>query len=109
MTDKTDIVIELVKGLRDDAREHRTEMRDHQKESKNWHLHTNDRLTAIEIDLREHKEGVIQNRSVITKVVKRLDVVEEPSKVISVLKKWLLGAAAVAAAIITISKLMGLF
>ena len=42
-------------------------------------------IARIEVDLKEHKEGVIQNRGEIKETKKRVEVLEEPEKV----KYWL--------------------
>lgn len=57
-------------------------------------------------DLTEHKEGVIQNRGAINTHRSRLDKIEQPLSVKAV-AKWVISVGAVAAAIITIIKLVG--
>jgi len=116
MSDKLDMIYDLLKNDRKEAGEFRKEVRDSHKK-------TDDRLTKLEIQgeaqnisLDKHIEGVktlkqlhLDNVSRIKTIENDVVVLREPAKVMSVLKKWLLGAATVATAIITISKLMGLF
>jgi hypothetical protein len=104
--DKADLVLDVLKELREDQKDHRKEMQEHQKESINWHAKAESRLSNIEEDLREHKEGVIQNRKSISNLDKRASKLEQPLTVRSVVK-WVVSTGALAGAIITIMKLIG--
>jgi len=72
------VILEAVKALRGDQKEHREEMIEHQRETIEWHAKAESRLENIEDDLREHKEGVIQNRSLISDIEKRTTEIERP-------------------------------
>lgn len=115
MSDKVDMIYDLLKSSREETSAFRKEVRDSYKK-------TDKRLTELEIQgkaqnqsLDTHIEGVktlkklhLDNVNRIKDVETHIDVLEQPVKVMSVLKKWLIGTAAIAAAIITISKFMGL-
>ena len=79
----------LLRELKEDFREHRQDFHDHSTE-------THSRMTNIEKDLREHKEGVIQNRG-------RIERLEEPRKLLKLLKDWAGWIIAIAAAVSIIS------
>jgi hypothetical protein len=100
------LILEALKSLRDDQKEHRKEMQDHQKETVTWHAKAEARLGNIEDDLREHKEGVIQNRKSVAYLEARTAKLEQPLTVKTV-AKWIVSVGAVAGAIITIMKLVG--
>ena len=104
--DKTDLILDVLKELREDQKDHRKEMQEHQKESISWHAKAESRLSSIEEDLREHKEGVIQNRKSIANLDRRASRLEQPLTVKSVVK-WTVSVGALAGAIITIMKLVG--
>ena len=50
-----------------------------------------ERMTRIEEDLKEHKEGVQQNRA-------RIEVLEEPRKALAQIKRWAMWLITVSAA-----------
>jgi hypothetical protein len=52
------------------------------------------------VDLTEHKEGVVQNRE-------RIEKLEEPGKAFKLLKKYLLGAGAIAGSIYAVLRILG--
>ena len=54
---------------------------EHREDTAKWQYETSSRLELIEKDLREHKEGVIQNRSALKINNERLNKLEEPGKV----------------------------
>jgi hypothetical protein len=58
-----------------------------------------DRMSRIEDDLRDHKEGVIQNRS-------RIEKLEEPVKALGQIKRWSLWVAALAAGLTGLAKVL---
>lgn len=72
------IILEAIKALRGDQKDHRDEMLEHQRETIEWHAKAESRLENIEDDLREHKEGVVQNRANILGVEKRTTELERP-------------------------------
>lgn len=116
MSDKLDMIYDLLKSDREEAGEFRREVRDSHKK-------TDDRLTKLEVQgeaqnksLDTHIEGVrtlkqlhLDNVNRIETVEEDVEVLKEPAKVMSVLKKWIIGAGAVAGALVAIAKAMGLF
>lgn len=67
---------------------------------------TNDRMGRIEVDLREHKEGVIQNRTRIEHLERhemsnesRINKLEDPGKALRLIKQWAGWVLAVGAAL----------
>ena len=56
-----------------------------------------DRMGRIEEDLRDHIEGVKQNRA-------RIEKLEEPGKALSMIKRWAVWVTAVGAAFAMITK-----
>lgn len=77
---------------------------------------TKDRLKRIEHDLREHKEGVIQNRAHIKALEKeqesilknrdRIELLERPRLALEQIKKWSVWIVAVGGAIGILCKYM---
>lgn len=53
---------------------------EHREETLRWQAEADHRLSNIETDLREHKEGVIQNRKSLKIFDVRLQILEEPKK-----------------------------
>lgn len=82
MAGKDDLIVDLLKEVREEQKTHSTI------------------LTEVQIDLAEHKEGVEQCRA-------RLDTLEEPRKAFKLLKKYLIGAGAIAASALAILKFLG--
>ena len=74
------IIYDLIKEVRDD-------IKGEKEDSIKWRAETSSRLLIIEEDLREHKEGVIQNRGVLAKQDKRIEILEEPGKTRTILYK----------------------
>lgn len=116
MSDKIDMIYDLLKQDREEAADFRKEVRDS-------HKTTNDRLTVLEA------QGQIQNQQ-LSEHIRRTEILEDlhginstridghdvkiaelekPRMVLSTVKKWLIGVAGIAGAILTISKFMGLF
>lgn len=105
MSDKNELIYEMLKELRQEQREHQKEMHEHQQESLKWHASTDHRLENLEEDMRRHIEGVMQNRDSVSILRKRVDVLEKPLAVKEVIKNIaILGAAA--GSILTIVKLI---
>lgn len=120
MTDKVDLIYDLLKEHKSDTAEFQKQVREdqkelketsekHKEETKSWQDDTSNRLDAIEKDLREHKEGVINNRKLLQIQDERLQLLEEPKKVFNTLKKWFVGLGAIAGAAVAIAKFFGLF
>ena len=57
-----------------------------------FRIESNERMGRIEDDLKEHKEGVMQNRA-------RIEVLEGPRKALDQIKKWAMWIIPVAAAV----------
>ncbi len=116
MSDKLDMIYDLLKQDREDASDFRKEVRES-------HKTTSERLSILEAQgqvqnqqLAEHmkRTEILENlhginSSRIDKNVKKIEELEKPKIVFSTLKKWLIGCAGIAGAILTISKFMGLF
>lgn len=124
MSDKTDIIYDMLKDMasrQDSDREKASEWREKLSE---WTGKTDSRLNGLEKsannledDMKTHIEGVVQNREAIKlnrefclenreNTDSRLDKLEESKKAWAYNKKWFLGAGTLAAALITILKLL---
>ena len=84
--DDSKIILSTLKMLQGDQKAHRDEMNQHQLETVSWHARAEERLGNIEGDLREHKEGVIQNRDSFLLIDKRTTELERPITVKTVAK-----------------------
>ena len=116
MSDKLDLIYDLLKADREEAATFRKEVRESHKE-------TGERLTKIEAldevqnqQLAEHMRRTevlenlhMSNEGKIGANTGRIEKLEEPGKALSLVKKWFLGAGAVAGAAVAIAKFMGLF
>lgn len=116
MGDKLDMIYDLLKQDREDASDFRKEVRDSHKD-------TGERLSVLEIQgqvqnqqLQEHIAGVqtlkklhLDNVKRIEKSEIQIEELKRPAIAMSVLKKWLIGAAAIVTAIATIAKVFGVF
>ena len=91
MSNNKDLVLTLLKEVRDEQKSHSTILVKMQRD-----------VSINTKDLTEHKEGVIQNR-------KRIVVLEEPRKAFSVAKKYLIGLGAISAAVVAILKAVNYF
>ena len=110
MSDKTDIIYDMLKDMaskQDHDREKASEWREKISE---WSARTDQRMANLEDDMKEHIEGVVQNRNAISSLDNHLDErllpLETPAIARQQLKKWVLGAGALAAALMTILKLL---
>ena len=84
-----DLIVDLLQEVREDQKAHSIILvKLHQNVSKNT------------VDLTEHKEGVMQNR-------KRIEKLEEPAIAFKLLRKYLLGAGAVAGSVLAILRFLG--
>ena len=120
MSDKLDMIYDLLKQDREEAAGFRKEVRES-------HQRTDEKLQKIETETSERLSKIealdqVQNTQ-LAEHIRRTDILEdlhrdneqriikleEPAKVMSTLKKWVIGAGAVAAAVAAISKFIGLF
>lgn len=81
------IIYDLLKEMRDEQRHHAEKSSLHREETLKWQAETNSRLENIEYDLREHKEGVINNRYLIKIQDERLEKLENERKSKEIIKK----------------------
>ena len=86
---KDDLIVNLLQEVREDQKSHSTILTGLQQD-----------VAKNTVDLTEHKEGVVQNRS-------RIEKLEEPGKAFKLLKKYLLGMGAVAGSILAILRFLG--
>ncbi len=84
-----DLIVDLLKEVREDQKAHSTILIELQQD-----------VAKNTVDLTEHKEGVVQCRV-------RLDKLEEPRIAFKLLKKYILGAGAIAGSIYAILKILG--
>lgn len=87
---KDDLIVDLLQEVREDQKAHSTILIDLKQD-----------VATNTVDLAEHKEGVIQNRARIVKL-------EEPRIAFKLLKKYLVGASAVAGSVLVILKFLDL-
>ena len=85
---KDDLIVDLLQEVREDQKAHSTILVELQQD-----------VAKNTVDLTEHKEGVVQNRT-------RIEKLEEPGKAFKLLKKYLLGFGAVAGSVIAILKFL---
>ena len=108
--DKEELIIELLKESRELQKELSDVIIGHREETHLWQNDTSHRLDAIEIDLREHKEGVIQNRDSIKtyeeRFNKRLEDLEAPKKAFKTLFKYAAGLSTLVGLVYGIMKLL---
>jgi len=116
MSDKIDMIYDLLKQDREEASDFRNEVRES-------HKSTGKRLTSLEVQsqtqnqqLKEHISGVNtlkdlhkQNADRINNNEVKIVELEKPRVVFKTLKKWIIGAGAIAGSTIAIAKLLGLF
>lgn len=79
------LVLDLLRQLSEDQKDLIKKTTKYREETIAWRGQSDSRTSRIEDDLREHKEGVIQNRKTLKIFNERLDKVEEPGKA----KAWL--------------------
>lgn len=102
MNDKVDLIYDLLKTDREESAEFRKEVRENHKDIQ-------ERLTRIEIlddvqneQLAEHIRRTELLEELHKQNEERISRLEEPSKAKKLLKKWLIGAGAIAGAIVSI-------
>lgn len=116
MSDKLDMIYDLLKADREEAADFRKEVRESHKD-------TGERLTTLEAQgqvqnqqLGEHmrRTEILEdlhgiNASRIDGHDEKIAELEKPRMVFSTLKKWILGAGALAGALVAIAKFTGMF
>ena len=78
--ERDNLIVDLLKEVRDEQKKLIEKSNEHREETMRWQNIATSRLTNIEVDLREHKEGVIQNRKSIKIFDSRLESLEQPGK-----------------------------
>lgn len=106
MKDKDSLVVELLKESREQQKELLEASTKHREETSVWQVETSHRLENIEEDLREHKEGVIQNREAMKIFNARLDALEAPKKAFKTITKMVGAIAGLCISILGIIKLI---
>jgi len=115
MSDKIDMIYDIIKADRDDASDFRKEVRDSHKDA-------GKRLSILEsqgqvqnAQLAEHmkRTGLLEdlhgmNADQIKTNSGKITELERPRMVLSTLKKWLIGVALIAGALTTIYKFINL-
>lgn len=109
MQDKSDMIYDLLKAERQELGQLR-------KEIKEAHIEIAERLTRIEVldeeqnkQLAEHIRRTDLLEGLYEQTQARITALEHPAKVRSTLKNWLIGIGAVAGALASIAKFIGLF
>jgi transposase len=109
MSDKSDMIYDLLK-------EQRKETAQFHKEVREAHGEIAERLTRIEVldeeqnkQLAEHIRRTDLLEGLYKDTEARISKLEEPAKVRSTLAKWIIGLGAIAGAIVSIAKFTGLF
>lgn len=121
MSDRNDIIFDILKEMRDDAKSDR-------KEASIWRMKTDERLSSIDKiaatqteQLKEHMrrteiaekrldslgDKINAHSDVHESVERRISTLEQPLAVKTVIK-WIVACGAVAGAIVTIMKLLDL-
>lgn len=120
MSDKLDLIYDLLKSDREEAAEFRKEVRESHKETgeklQKIETETSERLSKIEAldevqnqQLTEHMRRTDILEKLHRDNDKRITVLEQPRVAIGIVKKWIIGLGAVAGAVVAISKFFGLF
>lgn len=116
MSDKIDLIYDLL-------REHRADTAEFQREVRDSHKKSDERLAKLEAQgevqnqqLAEHMRRTevledlhMSNEAKIGVNRQRIEKLEEPKKALSLLKKWIIGTGAVSGALVAIAKFIGLF
>lgn len=116
MSDKIDLIYDLL-------REHKADTAEFQKEVRESHKKSDERLAKLEAQgevqnqqLAEHMRRTevledlhMSNEAKIGVNRERIDKLEAPGKALSLVKKWIIGTGAIAGALAAIAKFMGLF
>lgn len=118
--DKLDMIYDLIKQGREESSDFRKEVRESHKSTgeklNKIQTDTSERLSSIEAtntiqnqQLDEHMRRTDMLETLHKDNEERIIVLEEPGKVRSKLKKWILGLGACAAALVAIGRLLGLY
>lgn len=84
------LIYDLLKEIREDQKTLTEKSSLHREETLKWQMVNDSRMERIEVDLREHKEGVIQNRKFLKSNNIRIDKLEQPEKAKKYLyKRWM--------------------
>jgi hypothetical protein len=109
MDDKSDMIYDLLKTERQEAHEFRKEVRV-------AHSEISERLLKIEVldeEQNKHLAEHMRRSDLLEQLHKdneeRIAKLEEPLKVMSTLKRWLIGIGAIGTAIVGIAKFLGMF
>ena len=74
------MLYDLIKEVKKDIGDMAQKNNEHREETIKWNAEASYRLCNIEEDLRDHKEGVVQNREVLKKQDIRISRLEGPIK-----------------------------
>ena len=116
MSDKIDLIYDLLKTEREESSNFRREVRDSHKE-------TDQRLAKLEAQgevqnqqLAEHMRRTevleslhMSNESKIEEHSDRIEKLEAPGEALSMFKKWIIAVGGVAGALVAVAKFIGLF
>lgn len=107
------LVLDMLNKLSEDQKDLIRKTSEYREETIVWRSQADSRTDRIEIDLREHKEGVIQNRKAMKLFNNRLEIIEEPGKAKAFLyehgMKTLKFIAALGAAVAVVGKYLKWF
>lgn len=104
---ENDVILEVLRDMRDEQKEHAKNSSAHREENIKWQAAMDSRTERIEEDLREHKEGVIGNRTVVAANSARIDKLEEPVKAKKYMyKKYMKATGLIAATLGIISAIV---
>jgi len=95
MSDNGDVMLQVMKDMREEQREHAKLSASHREETMKWQIKTDSRTERIEEDLSKHIEGVVQNRETIKLNQGRLSTLEKPLEVSKYLYKKYIKVATV--------------
>jgi hypothetical protein len=120
MSDKIDLIYDLLKQDREEASDFRREVRQaHEKTDEKLQkiqTETSERLSKIESldeiqksQLAEHMRRTDTLEKMYSDSHVRIAKLEEPVKLAKVASKWMLGLGALCGSVLTIFKLLGLF
>ena len=110
MSDKIDVIYDMLKDMaakQDHDRERASEWREKISE---WSARSDQKLDNLEEGAKAYLESVSQNREAISSLDNHLDErlkpLETPALARQQLKKWIIGAGTLAAAIMAVLKLL---
>lgn len=120
MSDKIDLIYDLLKQDREEASDFRKEVRQAHKKTdeklQKIETETSERLSKIESldeiqnsQLAEHIRRTNVLEELYTDSESRITKLEEPAKLAKAAKKWILGVGALSGSILAVCKLLGLF